>query len=133
MDQIQFDRPEKVRTAIQLLYSTLGIGVLRFFFEGSAFIKMSTPGHMMFLGLFVIGSMLFFIYKIGKGRNWARITFSVMFILGIPLSVSPLIKSLSDYPISGLLGIIQAVLQGIAIVFLFQKPSSDWFKDMKIR
>jgi hypothetical protein len=56
-----------------------------------------------------------------------------MFILGIPLSVSPLIKSLSDYPISGLLGIIQAVLQGIAIVFLFQKPSSDWFKDMKIR
>ncbi len=34
-------------------------------------------------------------------------------------------------PILGLLGIGQAAIQAIALAILFQKPSSDWFREMR--
>ena len=86
----------------------------------------------LFIMFFVLGiTWLFIFIMIGKGRNWARITFLVLFIIGIPFSVLPLMQSLAANPISGLLGIVQTIIQIVAIVFLFQKPSSEWFRKMK--
>lgn len=133
MDQSQTIRPEKVGTAVKLLYITLGIGVLRSIMEASMQAQMASPAFVMFITFFVLGIMWLFIYLIGKGRNWARITFLVLFIIGIPFSVLPLLQSLAANPISGLLGIGQTVIQIIALVFLFQKPSSDWFREMKAK
>jgi len=99
--------------------------------EASTTAKVASPGFVMFITFFVLGIMWFFIYMIGKGRNWARITFLVLFIIGIPFAILPLLQSLAANPISGLLGIGQTVIQVIALVFLFQKPSSAWFKEMK--
>jgi hypothetical protein len=45
--------------------------------------------------------------------------------------VLPLLKSLAASPFSGLLGIAQTVIQIVALIFLFQKRSSDWFREMK--
>lgn len=131
MDQNQISRPKKVGTAVKLLYITLGIGVLRSIMEASMQAQMASPAFVMFITFFVLGIMWLFIYMIGKGRNWARITFLVLFIVGIPLFVPPLLQSLAVNPISGLLGIGQTVIQVIALVFLFQKPSSDWFREVK--
>ena len=86
---------------------------------------------MIAIALAVFGVEWFFIYKIGRGRNWARITFTALFIIGVPFSVLPLVKSVAASPVSGGLGIAQAVIQAIALVFLFQRPSSDWFGEMK--
>jgi len=131
MDQNQNSRPANVGTAVKLLYITLGIGVVRSIMEASTTAKVASPGFVMFITFFVLGIMWFFIYMIGKGRNWARITFLVLFIIGIPFAILPLLQSLAANPISGLLGIGQTVIQVIALVFLFQKPSSAWFKEMK--
>jgi len=56
----------------------------------------------------------------------------VLFVIGLPFSILPLLKSLAANPFSGLLGIVQIAIQLIALVFLFQKISSDWFKEMKL-
>ena len=133
MDQDQASRPEKIGTAVKLLYITLGIGVLRSIMEASMHAQMASPALVMFITFFVLGIMWLFIYMIGKGRNWARIAFLALFIIGIPFSVLPLLQSLAANPISGLLGIGQTVIQIIALVFLLQKPSSDWFKAMKMK
>lgn len=128
-------RPGKVETAVKLLYVTLGIGVLRSIGESmevSMRAQSISPAYAVFKAFFVFGIMWFFICMIGKGRNWARITFLVLFIIGIPSAVFPL-QSLAANPISGLLGIGQTVIQIIALVFLFQKPSSDWFREMKAK
>ena len=132
MGQNKTIRPEKVGTAVKLLYITLAIGVLRSIMEASMHAQIASPAFVMFITFFVLCIMWLLIYMIGKGRNWARITFLVLFIIGIPFSVLPLSQSLAANPISGLLGIAQTVIQVVALVFLFQKPSADWFKEMKV-
>ena len=91
----------------------------------------SSVGFAMFITFVVLAIMWFFIYMIGKGRNWARITFLVLFIIGIPFAIMPLLQSLAANPISGFLGLAQTVIQIVALVFLFQKASTDWFRQMK--
>jgi hypothetical protein len=68
-----------------------------------------------------------FIYMIGKGRNWARITYLVLFILDWTAFL-PEMQTLLTNPISRLLAIGETVMEIIAFVFLFQKQSSDWFR-----
>ena len=68
---------------------------------------------------------------IGKGKNWARITFLILCIIGILLVA--LVFILPDAaqllaPLEKLLTIIGAVLIVIAQILLFQQPSSDWFR-----
>jgi FtsH-binding integral membrane protein len=124
-------RPNKVFNAVTLLWITIAVGVIRSILEFSNLAQMASPSFIIFVQIFTLAILAFFIYMIGKGRNWARITFLVLFITGIPFSILPMIQSFAVSPISGILGIGQTTLQIIALVFLFQKPSSDWFKSMK--
>ena len=127
----QLAQPSKVATAVRVLYATLGIGIIRSILESSRHAEASSIGFVLFITFFVLGLMWFLIYMTGKGRNWARITFLVLFILGVPLSILPMIQSLTNEPISGVLGLVQIGMQVTALVFLFQGGSSVWFKAMK--
>jgi hypothetical protein len=131
MEQNQTTRPPRVGTAVKLLYITLGIGVLRSIMDASMYTEMASPAFVMLISFFVLGVMGFFIFMIGKGRNWARITFLVFFIISIPFAAFPLMQSVGANPISGRIGIIIIIIQIVALVFLFQKLSSDWFREMK--
>ncbi len=133
MEQNQPTRPPRVGTAVKLLYITLGIGVLRSIMEASMYAEMASPAFVMLIMFFVLGIMWFFIFMIGKGRNWARITLLVLFIIGIPFIGLLQWQSSVANPISGLLGIAQIIMLIVALVFLFQKPSSDWFREMKLK
>ena len=126
-------RPDKVSTALTLLWITIAVGVVRSFMEFSNTLESVSAqgfglGFVIFTTFFTLAILAFFIFMIGKGKNWARITFLVLFIIGIPFAVLPLFQSLLTNPFSGILGIGQTILQIVAIVFLFQKPASDWFK-----
>ena len=129
MDQNQISRPKKVGTAVNLLYIVLGIRILQTILEAS----MASARPSMFIIFCVLAVMWLVIYMIGKGRNWARITYLILFIIGLRVSVVPLWAVLGANPIPGLLVIAQLVIQIIALVFLFQKPSSDWFREMKAK
>ncbi len=131
MEQNQTTRPPRVGTAVKLLYITLGIGVLRSVMDASMYTEMASPAFVMLISFFVLGVMGFFVFMIGKGRNWARITFLVFFIISIPFAAFPLMQSVGANPISGRIGIIIIIIQIVALVFLFQKLSSDWFREMK--
>lgn len=124
-------QPPKVGTAVKLLYATLGIGIIRSIIEASRLAEANSVGFVLLIIFSVFGSMWFLIYMIGKGRNWARIAFLIMFILGVPLSILPMIQSLTYDPVSGILGLAQVVMQIIAMVLLFQGGSSAWFKVIK--
>jgi len=127
----QIVQPSKIATAVKLLYATLGIGIIRSIIESSRHAEASSVGFVLFITFAVFGLMWLLIYMTGKGKNWARITFLVLFILGVPLSILPMIQSLTHEPISGILGLAQVVMQVVALVFLFQGESSAWFKAIK--
>ena len=128
----QLVQPSKVATAVKLLYATLGIGMIRSIIESSRHAEASSVALFLFGTLFSLVTIAFFIYMISKGKNWARITFLVLCILGIPLAISPMIQSLSHNLFSGVLGILQVIMQIIGLVLLFHGSSSKWFKAMKI-
>ena len=117
-----------MQNAVTILYVTLAIGIVRAVMEASANAEIAGVGVLMFSTLVVFAVMVFFIAMIGRGRNWARITFLVSFLLGLLPSILPLIRSFDISPISGVLGLAQVVLQIVAMVFLFQQESSAWFK-----
>ena len=122
------ERPKKVQNAVTILYVTLGIGIVRTVMEASANVEMAGVGFFTVVTLVAFAIMVFLFAMIGRGRNWARITLLVFFLLGLPLSILPLIRSFTISPISGVLGLAQVILQIVAIVFLFQQDASAWFK-----
>lgn len=124
-------KPPKIKHAVLMLWISLGLGVVRSVWEIPAQSAQSSLGFVVFVMAFTFVFIGFFIWMIDKGKNWARITFLVLFILGVPLSILPLLQSLAYAPISGLIGIAQVVLQTIAVIFLFLKDSSAWFKLLK--
>src|SRR5436190_15922586 len=100
-------RPQKVKIAVTVLYVTLGIGIVRAAIEVSANAQMAGVGFLMFITLVVFTVMVFLIAMIGRGRNWAHITFLILFLLGLLPSILPLIRSFTLRPISGVLGLAQ--------------------------
>ncbi len=132
MDQSQCGRPGSVGTAVKLLYVTLGIAVVMIIMDTPMSTQGTSPGSVKLVSIISLGIPWFFIHMIGKGRNWARITSLVLFITGVPFVVLPLLQRLTASPIYGLLGIGQVVIELIALVLLFQKPSSAWFKGVKV-
>jgi hypothetical protein len=126
-------RPESVQRALTLLYITLVIGLIRAILEASKLTRGVPIGIVIFmLFTFVILCIMWFLIRlIGKGRNWARISFFVLLITGLPFTIQPLQQALATNFFSGLLGIGQLILQFIAVAFLFQKATSDWFKQME--
>jgi Ni/Fe-hydrogenase subunit HybB-like protein len=136
--------PKKVRTAVVILCLMLAIRVVNSVVQLPRALRqiseqMGNQGPygamaakiVLFVGLTVgIGMlvlMIVLIYFISKRRNWARITFTVLFAIGLPLVLLGLPRSLSVAPFSAALSLVQFGMQVAALVLLYQRQSSDWF------
>jgi hypothetical protein len=127
------NRPDKVSNAVSMLWIVIALGILHIILYYLNVIQIEalnevSPSLILFNNLFSLAFIAFFIYKIGEGRNWARITFLILFIAGIPMSIPIILPQWSASPISGVFGIGGIILQIVALMFLFQKQSSKWFK-----
>lgn len=130
------NRPNKISTAITLLWITIALSILHLILYYLGVIKIDSLNELsssfiLFTNLFSLAFIAFLIYKIGKCRNWARITYLIFFIIGLPMSVPNSLPLWLTNPISGIIGIGGTILSIIALIFLFQKPSSNWFKSRK--
>ena len=124
-------RPPQVTKAVYILYLSLGLATIR------AFLDLSIPGGEFLEGIGVLVLLPLFAllyYAIGKGKNWARITFCALTFLGFVLFT---VQFVQDPPGSGLLGMGKLGLDIagmgfdlIALVLLFRPVSSYWFKAM---
>jgi hypothetical protein len=113
----------------------------------------------MFIALIIasgtwLGIWLGLYYMVGKGRNWARMILLIIpFAFAVFMIPSLTILHFTETPIplfdtqefitrAGLsvplgvaltgLEVASAILQIAALILLFQRGSSDWFRDMKI-
>ena len=132
--------PLKVAIAIKLIYIQVVISIVYFLFlplwGGDAY-RAGAPElgldaaelHMFMLCASVIGGLVawFFAYNIGKGRNWARIILAVLTIIG---AGAIFLVGFNGQGIELLVEIGNTILSLTIVVFLFQKPSADWFKEM---
>jgi len=108
-------------TAVFLISASLLLGLVRLplEFAPSLFALLVAVPTFLFMGLIA--------WQIYCGKNWARIVFTVLFVLGLPISILPLAEALQSRPFSGILGIFQLVLQTSAMTLLWLPGSRPWF------
>lgn len=114
--------------AVKLLWATLAIGIIRSALEFTKLTVEVPMGFVIGVQVFTILFLGFFVFMISKKKNWARIIFLLLFIAGMPFSIMPLLSSLKDTPVSGVLGIAQIVFQSWGLFLLFTDPVKQNFK-----
>jgi hypothetical protein len=119
---------------VKLLYFTLGLGVLRDITDATNECWKIPFIPAMLIIFALIGINWYMFHMIGKGKNWARVTFLALFIIGVPFQVFSFQYSLNMFAtLSVLLRIGHMVIQVVAIALLFQKPSNAWFSEMGVK
>ena len=121
-------KPVAVRRAIGLLWASLAIGALKTPLDWAYLTSRASVAFNAFVIIFTFAITAFFIWKIGQGRNWARIIFLVLFLLGVVPFVFIVRSEFARSPASGLLSSVQSGLQAVAFFLIFTSPGKEWFQ-----
>ena len=123
------DMPQNVKWAVCLLYTVTAIEVLQTIIYTSEMNRMT-------IGLLVHCFFLVVIYRISKGRNWARVFYLVSVIFVLLFAVGAALHGF-EVPAHRLptttggiiLGLTEKLAEIVATVLLFIRPASQWFQD----
>jgi hypothetical protein len=123
-------RPGQVAIAVGLLWLTLLIqaGALTFLWR---LFRLFPPYMFVVAGTITVIWALtaFLVAMIERGHNWARITYLVAFLIGLPFSALSILANLGQAPVVGIAAVVaQIVLQIAAMVLLFSGASGAWFR-----
>lgn len=121
-------KPQPVVTAVNLLWASLAVGLVKMLMDFSNLSSMAPAAFTNFILIFTFALIAFLIFKISAGRDWARITFLVMFIIGILPALPIVLGELSRSAVVGVLSVAQIGLQVYALFLLFTRPGSSWFR-----
>ena len=125
------ERPIQVNRAIQLLFASLAIGLLRAIVGLTQRVS-GTPLILAILvvcTVFALGFLL--VWRISARGNWARIILLVLVLFGLPFAIMTSVAELKHSVASGSLSIIIALLQLLGTYLLFTRNSNLWFRKLK--
>ena len=125
-------KPEKVVTAVKLLYLVVAIGIIRTSMTVIRHVDVRSPHLLIFSKMLLYAASVFLIYQVSKGKNWARWLLLAILAIAFPLSVLPTFDAIFHNPIHTLLGLLQLALYIVALIFLFHRSSSQWLGAGKI-
>lgn len=124
-------RPREVALAIRLILLSLALG----FLVSASQAAQRVSGVPLIVTLLIVvvfyGLLALFVSRISAGRNWARIIFLVLVVIGLPFAVPTYIGQLRQNILLGLGGIIILILQVVGTYLLFTKNSNSWFRTRK--
>ena len=121
-------KPQVIVTAINLLWASLAVGLVKMLMDFSNLTAVAPAAFTNFVLIFTFALIGFLIFKISAGRNWARITFLVMFIIGVLPTLPIVLGEFSRSAVVGALSVAQIGLQVYALFLLFTQPGSSWFR-----
>jgi hypothetical protein len=124
-------RPIGVTRAVQFLLASLAIGLIASVVRVAQLATGATLVVALLLVLAFFGVYLLFIRKIAAGKNWARIVFLLLVVLGLPFAVPTYMAELRRSVLSGSVSVVVAILQLIGTGLLFTKSSNLWFRRRK--
>jgi len=121
-------KPQPVVTAVNLLWASLAVGLVKMLMDFSNLSGMAPAAFTNIILIFTFALIAFLIFKISAGRNWARITLLVMFIIGVLPTLPIVLDDFSRSAVVGALTVAQIGLQVYALILLFTEPGSSWFR-----
>jgi succinate-acetate transporter protein len=123
--------PPQISRATGLLWLTLVVGVLMSIINWR---QNMANGRLVFdlvLLVLVFGLFALLIWKIGQGRNWARIVFLLLFGFG---SVSSCVLAYGRFhrsPGTGIVSLVDSVVWLYVVWLLFVSPGKKWFRSQQ--
>ena len=135
------EKPQAIRLAVLLLWISVGLAVAVTAWRMPAYLQMIRSGVMAPVYLFVqltwvavsCGLVILVAFMVAAGRDWARWIYVLLYVLGTFITAGPLafipnlIQYLQTAPISAASMLLQPVLQTVALVAMFVRPSREWF------
>ena len=120
-------RPKEVTNGVWLLSLSLLIGGVRSAIE----LKSKVTGVYYLVGLLLLllmlGFFFFFVFKVSRGRNWARIILLLLLILGLVAGVPAYIQEFRTNLVHGSVTLLIALLQVLGTGLLFMPKANGWF------
>src|SRR6266513_2899249 len=100
------ERPREATRAVQLISASLVIGGIRAVFELTHKVSGAYFFGAILLLIAFFGICFFFVSKIAVGRNWARIVFLVLMLIGLPFAILGYIQELRTNLLGGSISVI---------------------------
>jgi hypothetical protein len=121
-------KPSQVVLAVRLLWGMLALGLMNSAVQWPKLVE-ATPAEMIVaIQLVTFAIVGWLTIKISSGRNWARITYLVLFLIGLPGFFLQMPAVLAYSMLAAVLSFVQLAAQGLALVLVFRKPGSDWYR-----
>lgn len=124
-------KPSPIRLALRLLWVGFAIGPLKLVLNWAYLVSRSGVAFNIFVIGFTSATYCFFVWKISERKNWARIAFLVLFVLGVVPYLFVLRSEFPRSPLLGTMSILQAGIQGWGLFLLFTRPGNAWFRKGK--
>lgn len=135
-------RPAEVTRAAALLCLNLAIGFVKVIIASRVI-----PGAVLLVDFFspfsftiwIFVLYLLLIWKIWQGRNWARMTFFVIFVFGIARTALDLVRLVLEpgrHHVSrplAILTIVQLVISAYVLFLIYGSKSQRWFQPKETR
>jgi hypothetical protein len=121
-------RPARVALAVRLFWIEFALSVVQVGLD----LYGASDGLARFAA--VVAALLslpaeaWVIYKIARRRNWARFVALGAVIISALLWLGAIRQGISADPVTGIMGAVELVIDGIALYLLFTNPGSQWFK-----
>src|SRR5437879_4460671 len=112
-----------------MLWASLAVGLVKVLIDFYNLSNLATPAFTNFVLIGTFAVIAFLIFKISAGRNWARITLLLSFLLGVVPAVFDFPDEFSRVPVVGALSVIQLGLQACSLFLLFKQPGTTWFRN----
>src|SRR5450631_3800955 len=126
-----FHKPAAIVAAKNIIYTTMFIGVLAWaVFKWSAVMPDQTNSEGIIIVVVNLVIQYLLAWQIGLGRQWARMVYLVIFILGLA-GLCYMIPILKSNILFATLCLLQIILQLLALKFLFSQKSTLWFKSVR--
>jgi len=109
----------------RLAYASLGLGLLDLALDFRNLSRLSPAINLIGTLVLTLGVIALLIWLVARRRQgWARWAFLGLYLIGLPFFFSNLMQqSLLSVPIS----LLQVVLQGVALFFVFTGDAKPWF------
>lgn len=132
MDSVSVEKPVEVSRAVNCLWVSLALGFVKALTDMQHLSAQAAPVFTNFILVTVIAIGALLIYKTGQGKNWARITYLVLMVIGSLPSLPLVLAEFGRSPVLGAFSIIQIGLQVFALWLLFTNPGKVWFKSAHV-
>jgi hypothetical protein len=120
-------KPVAIRRALVLMWSSFGLNLFTTALDWRYQIS-QVPALILILSqVFGLGIALWLFWKIGVGRNWARVVYLVLLLIGLTAVVPEIVTTAARAAHIAGLKMIEVGLDIASMVLVFG-PGREWFR-----